>query len=55
MHKAIKCPRDILYNTDIISSIVKLIVYSSVGNLVQFCECMSDLCVCLISPQCKQT
>ena len=41
--------RDILYNTDIINSIVKLIVHSPVGKLVQFfLNFFLCVCVCVL-------
>ena len=43
--------RDILYNTDVITNIVKSIVHSPVGKLVS----IIIICFCLISPRCEQT
>ena len=54
--------RDILYNTDIVNSIVKLIVHSPMGKpaffFLNLCVCMC-FCGCLffrlISPRCEKT
>ena len=45
--------RDILYNNDVITNIVKLIVHSPVGKLVSVI--IICFCFCLISPRCEQT
>ena len=47
--------KDILYNTDIIISIVKLIAPSPVGKLVYFYFYFYIFSCCLISPRCEQT
>ena len=45
------CNRDILYNNDVINHIIKLIVHSPVGKLVEYNQFFWGL----ISPPCEQT
>ena len=39
--------REILYNTDVITFIVKLIVHSLVSKLIQLTNILNHLCVCV--------